>query len=162
MKRLFTIIIVLALCLSSLGFMACGGNDKSPSSTIDASSSQTGNTTQPAAQNQSSVGSLSWDDMPLYSGAKQMQKGSWAIPASENEEYSKFEWRYYEVNASSEEVAAFYKDKMTSIGWTEAGWMEVQGTSWGMYNKNNENDAAMVWISTQDNNTVIAMWRATK
>jgi hypothetical protein len=51
---------------------------------------------------------------------------------------------------------------MGDKGWTQAGWMEVQGSAWGSFNKNDENDAAMVWVSSQDGKSVIALWRASK
>ncbi len=100
--------------------------------------------------------------MPLYSGAGQIQKGSWSIPPADESDYSKVEWRYYETNASLVTVSAFYKNQMPAKGWTEKGWMEVQEMHWGLYDKNNENDAAMVWINSQEGKTVIAMWRASK
>jgi hypothetical protein len=99
--------------------------------------------------------------MPVYAGAGQIQKGSWSIPPAEGD-YAKFEWRYYESSASLDQVSAFYKSEMPAKGWAEQGWMEVQEMHWGMYNKNNENDAAMVWVTNQEGKTVIAMWRASK
>ncbi|MBA7683058.1 hypothetical protein ES703_91414 [subsurface metagenome] len=99
--------------------------------------------------------------MPVYSGAKQVQKGSWSIPSTEGD-YSKVEWRYYESGDSPETIAAFYKTQMPAKGWEEMGWMEVPDMSWGLYSKNNENDAAMVWVALDDGNSVIAMMRATE
>jgi hypothetical protein len=99
--------------------------------------------------------------MPIYSGVGQIQKGSWSIPPAEGD-YSKFEWRYYETNDSLDKVATFYRSQMPAKGWEEKGWMEVQQMNWGMYNKNNEKDAAMVWVNSQEGKTVIALWRATK
>jgi hypothetical protein len=100
--------------------------------------------------------------MPIFGGASQVQKGSWSIPASEDGDYSKMEWRYFETSGSIEEISNFYKKEMGDKGWTQAGWMEVQGSAWGSFNKNDENDAAMVWVSSQDGKSVIALWRASK
>ena len=99
--------------------------------------------------------------MPIYPGVGQIQKGSWSIPPAEGD-YSKFEWRYYETNDSLAKVAAFYRSQMPAKGWEEKGWMDVQQMNWGMYDKNNEKDAAMVWVNSQEGKTVIALWRATK
>ena len=34
--------------------------------------------------------------------------------------------------------------------------------NWGIYNKNNEQDAAMVWVGSENGKTFIAMMRATE
>ena len=58
-------------------------------------------------------------------------------------------------------VAMFYKMEMPKNGWQETMWMEVQEMSWGAYNKNGEQDAAMVWITSEDGTTILALMRAT-
>jgi hypothetical protein len=164
MKNIIILILSMTLVLIILGLPACGGNNQlsqTPSSSQSSTKTSTASSVA-ATQSQSSGSGLNWDDMPVYSGASNVQKGSWSVPPSEDEEYSHYEWRYYEANASNADVAAFYKSKMPSIGWKEMGWMDMQGTSWGMYNKNDEKDAAMIWVSTQDKKTVIGMWRGTK
>jgi len=156
LRRIISLLLVMVVLVTCVGLVACGSkeSEETQTSTSNSTSSTTPTTTP-------SGSGLSWNDMPIYSGAGQVQKGTWSIPPAEGD-YSKFEWRYYETNDSLEKVAAFYRSQMPAKGWKEMGWMEVQGMSWGMYNKNNENDAAMIWVSSQDNKTVIAMWRATK
>jgi hypothetical protein len=159
MKKVVSLLLALALLLCCTGLVACGGGgDESTKTTTKSTttSSSTKTTTQ------ASGSSLSWNDMPIYSGAGQIQKGTWAVPPAEDSDYSKFEWRYYESSAGVETVSAFYKSQMPAKGWTEKGWMEMQEVYWGMYDKNNEKDAALVWIASQEGKTVIAMWRATK
>lgn len=159
MKKYILAVITGVLLLCSLCLGACGDNDTA--TTQDSSdSSQTSATTTTTSETSSS-GSLTWNDMPVYSGADQVQKGSWTIPPAEGD-YSRMEWRYYETGDSLEKVSAYYKAQMPKQGWQEMGWMEVQNMNWGMYNKNDENDAAMIWMSSEDNQTIIAMWRASR
>jgi len=156
LKIAISFLLVMAVLLSCVGFVACGGEEGGTIQTPAPASIPS--TTPPTAV---SGGGLTWNGMPIYSGAGQVQKGSWSIPPAEGD-YSKFEWRYYDTNDSLEKVAAFYKSQMPAKGWEERGWMEVPQMNWGMFEKNSENDAAMVWINSQEGKTVIAMWRATK
>ena len=158
MNKLLSLLLVIILALSVVCFSACGNGDESkeieePSATEPAEAPEK----EPAKE--SSTGGISWNDMPVYSGAKQVQKGSWSIPAAEGD-YSKVEWRYYESGDNTETIADFYKTKMPDNGWEEMGWMEVPDMSWGLYSKNNEEDEAMVWVALDDGDTVIAMMRA--
>ncbi len=160
MKKCLSLLLVFILALSLVSFSACGGGDENEE-TPTPSAAEPAETPEEEPVKVSSTGELSWKDMPVYSGAKQIQKGSWSIPAADGD-YSKVEWRYYESKHSPETISAFYKDKMPDNDWEEMGWMEVADMSWGLFNKNNENDAAMVWVALDDGNSVIAMMRATK
>ena len=157
MKKIVTSLLVLALLLCTTGLVACGGKDGGSTQTSKTTSAASTKTTT-----SSSSGGLTWNDIPMYSGASQIQKGTWSIPSTEEDEYSNFEWRYYETNAGIETVSAFYKSQMPGKGWTEAGWFETPQVHWGVFNKNNEKDAAMIWLSSDEGKTVIALWRATK
>lgn len=108
-----------------------------------------------------SVPGLTWDDIPIYRGLQNVQQASYTIPPTQGD-YAKFEWRYYESSDSVENIASFYKKEMPARGWTEAGWMEVPQMNYGIYNKNDEKDAAMVMVSSQGGKTVVALWRATQ
>jgi hypothetical protein len=101
--------------------------------------------------------------MPTYSASSEVQKGAWAIPATEGG-YNVSEWHYYQSTDSLDKVAPSLRSQMAANGWTEAGWFEVPGQmSWGSFTKNGQNDAAMVWVSTQGTSgTVIALWRASR
>ena len=160
MKNTIYFLLTVVLLLGCIGLIACGEKDggatQEPAQTP--SSPSTSSPTQIAP---STIGGLTWNDMPIYSGASQIQKGSWAIPPAEGD-YSKFEWRYYEVKDSLDKIAAFYRSQMPNKGWEEKGWMEVQQMNWGMYTKNDEKDAAMVWINSEEGKTVVALWRGTK
>jgi len=162
------LVLVIVLLLGCLGVSACSAQEETTNqgpTTTSTSSTTTASVTTPALVTTTApaaaAGGLTWNDMPVYSGAGQIQKGSWSIPPAEGD-YSKMEWRYYETNDSLDKVASFYKSQMPDKGWEEQGWVEVQEMNWSMYVKNNENDAAMIWVSSQDGKTVIALWRATK
>lgn len=161
MKKLISLVLVLVMMLGCVGLVACGGGEEDvtapPPSEVEV-------TAPPPSEEKPTPppgGVLTWSDMPIYSGAKQVQKGSWSIPPAEGE-WSKVEWRYYETGDSVDKVAAFYKSRMPGKGWEEMGWMEMQEMNWGIYNKNNEQDAAMVWIGSDDGKTALALMRATK
>lgn len=160
----FVVIPILALVLVG----ACGGDNGEAETTTAATTTTTSAaaTTTPAQTTQPSNGGgggggLTWNDMPIYGGADQIQKGSWSIPADEGD-YSKVEWRYYESGDDIDDIIDFYKDKMPDNGWEEMGWFDMQETAWGFYMKNNEKDAAYVWMIAEGGDTVIALMRATE
>ena len=149
MKKVISLALALILLLSLAGLVACNGGD-----TAD-------NGATPADENGAPSGSagLTWNDMPLYSGANQVQKGNWAIPADE-EGWAEVEWRYYETDDSADEVAAFYKSQMTAKGWEEMLWMDAEGVAWAYYSKNDEKDGAMFWCGEEEGDTFFALMRA--
>lgn len=157
---LFTVIAVLALVIVG----ACGGDageeETTATTTAATTTTTTSTTTAPQTTQPSNGGDggLSWNDMPIYPGADQIQKGSWSIPAEEGE-YSKVEWRYYETGDDLDDVVDFYKDKMPDNGWEEMGWFDMQEMAWGLYVKNNEKDAAYVWMMEEEGQTVVALMR---
>ena len=169
MKRatpLFIAFTVVALA----GLAGCGsGSSATTTAPVETATSAATTTTRPASATTSPAATtgrpaaedLTWDDIPVYAGAGQIQKGSWSIPPSEGD-YSKFEWRYYESSDGLDKVGPFYRREMPAKGWTETAWIEVQGMVWGSYTKNGENDAAMVWTSSQEGKTVLALWRGTR
>jgi hypothetical protein len=170
MQKLVSVIVIVITIICCFAMVACGKKGETTTSTsgnettsgVTATST---NTTTAATTTQTSTAASSgslWNDMPVYSNASQIQKGSWAIPPADDSDYSKFEWRYYETNASLSEVSDFYTEQMEAKGWEQQGWMETPQMNWGMFNKNNENDAAMVWITSEEGKTVVALWRATK
>jgi hypothetical protein len=155
MRKIIFLTMALILALGLAGLTACGGDN-----------GDTGNgtgtiPTEAASEPPANGNGLTWDDMPIYSGADQIQKGSWAIPA-EDDQYSEAEWRYYETGDDTSDVSAFYKSKMTANGWEEMMWMEAEGMAWGYYSKNNEDDGAMFWCSVEDGHTVFALMRASR
>ncbi len=146
------------LVISSIGLTACSGSQAATPNPILTTTSAAD---KPAGNGSSNVSGLTWNDMPLYSGASQMQSGTYAVPAIQGE-YNKTEWRYYETKDTPDQVGAFYKGQMTSKGWTEQGWAEAPGTKWGSYTKNNENDVAAVWISSMGTKTIFGLLRGSK
>lgn len=165
MKKLIISVILIMAVLVCAGLAGCGNKTETTGTTqtTQTTQSQTTTTTTKTTQATTTSDSASfWADMPVYPGASQIQKGNWSIPPADDSEYSKFEWRYYEVSASLENISDFYNTEMKKKGWEIVAWMDMGQMSYGMFNKNNENDAAMVWINSEESQTVIATWRATK
>jgi len=159
LKKAISLVLVLVVVLSCVGLVACAGRGESetPSSNGGTTSTSGGEAPPP------SVGGLTWDDMPVYAGAEQIQKASWAIPATEGD-WSKVEWRYYRMEDALNDVgmvAMFYRMEMPKNGWQEMRQMEKQDMSWSYYSKNDEKDGAAVWISYDEGKTVFALMRAT-
>jgi len=137
-KKSISIMLVALVMLGCIGIAGCRGG-----------------TTSPGAE-------LNWDDMPIFAGASQVDKGNWALPP-ENKDWLKVEWRYYRLDetfTSIAEVTMFYRNEMPKNGWQENAWMDIQETSWGAFSKNNDRDDAIVWISTDGDYTVFALMRA--
>jgi hypothetical protein len=164
MKRLCLLVLIVIMALSCIGLVGCGNGADTPVSPAP----------EPAATPEETIipeeaipkitvpsGNTFWSNIPIYPGATEVHEGSWAIPPTEGD-YSMVEWHYYETGDQVTAVSAFYKDQMVSFGWQEMGWMEMQEINWGMYTKNNEEDAAMVWITTEEEKTMFALMRALK
>jgi hypothetical protein len=164
---IFVVIAVLALVLVG----ACGGDGDDETSAAQTSAQTSNPTTQPSSSEPETTttessggnggGGFTWDDVPIYGGADQVQEFNISIPPEEGE-YSRVEWRYYETGDDIDDVIDFYKDKMPDNGWDEVVWMDMMEVAYGMYMKNNEADAAMVWLSSTNGDTQIALWRASE
>ena len=158
MKKLIAYVLVIILALGCIGLVACGNGEEeeevAPPPVEEEEEAPTKEETEPP-----SGGELSWRDMPVYSGADQVQKGGWAVPPAQGE-WSEVEWRYYETGDSASKVASFYRDKMPDEGWEEMMWMEAEGVAWAFYTKNGEKNGAMFWVASDEGETVFALMRA--
>ena len=161
MKRALSLVLVMLIVLGCVSLVACGGEENGVSTPQDSEAENGEAKSEEEVSTLSSGDGLIWKDMPIYSGAKTIAKGAWAIPAAE-EDWSKVEWRYYETNDTLSEVAKFYKSQMPDSGWQETMWMDAGEMSWAFYQKNNEQDGAMIWVNANNGNTVIALMRATQ
>lgn len=143
MKKAISLVLVLIMVLGCASLVACGGRGG-------------------VGETPPSVAGLTWDDIPIYAGAEQIQKGNWAMPPAQGD-WSKVEWRYYRMNDEVNDVGMvtmFYKMEMQKNGWQEIERTETQDMSWGYYSKNNEQDGAIVWVGSDERNTVFALMRA--
>lgn len=168
MKKAISLLLVLVIALSCTGLAACFGTVEPPA---DNGTPPPDNGTPPADDGAPppddgtpppTGGGFTWNDIPIPSGANQIQELSWAMPPADEDEYSQVEWRYYETGDSVSSVTSFYKSQMPAYGWEQMGWMESQEVSWGWYTKNQEQDAAMVWIGDDDGTAGIALMRASE
>lgn len=166
MKKIALLFVAIAV-IALVALSACGGNGETeettttttqPTQSTTQTSTQQPTTTQPSGNG---GGGFTWDDVPIYGGADQIQEFNMSFAPDEGE-YSKVEWRYYETGDDIDNVIDFYKDKMQDNGWDEMMWMDMMEVAYGMYMKNNEKDAAMVWLAEDDGNTLIGLWRASE
>lgn len=159
MKKVISLVLVVVMMLGCVGLVACGGEEgvttPPPEEAAPPPPEEEAPPPPPPA------GGLTWNDMPVYPGVNQVQKGAWSIPPEEGE-WSRVEWRYYETGDSVSTVVAFYKSQMPGNGWEETFWMEMDEMRWGYYSKNNEQDAAMVWVGSDEGKTFVALMRATE
>ena len=115
-------------------------------------------------------GEFNWDDMPLYQGASQLAEADWEMPLQvlgwvEGADLARIEWRYYRLDetATNESmVAMFYENEMPRNGWEELAWIVQYDYMFGVFNKNNAQDFAIIWISLEDEHTIFALMRASK
>jgi len=156
LKKSISLFIVLLLVLGCVGFIACGGGEENGEE-----ETANGDADLPEDDDSAPSGTLTWGDIPTYPGASQVQKGSWGIPPEQGE-WSKMEWRYYETGDSADDVAAYYKSRMLTNGWSETMWMEAEGIAWAYYTKNGEKDGAMFWTASEEGETFFALMRATQ
>ena len=163
MRKGISLAFIFMLILACVGIAACsgGGSDApTPAASTTPSSSETNGQVEPVATPAPAESGFSWNDIPVYGGATQLQEINWAIPPAEGE-YSQVEWRYYETNDSPASVSAFYKSSMPGKGWGDhVGWMEMPELTMGVYSKNNENDSAIIWIAEEEGKTTFALMRA--
>ena len=162
MKKLLLLLLVVALVLGCNGLIACGSYEKEAAESRETEEETKETEEEEEAGTVSAGDGLTWKDMPVYSGAREIAKGAWAIPPADEEDWSEVEWRYYEVNDSSGDVTKFYKSEMPENGWDEIMWMDAGEMSWAFYQKNNEQDGAMIWVTADNGNAIIAMMRATE
>jgi len=152
--------LALGAILLVIGVVLAGCTTTATTTTTPAGGTTT-STTAATTTSTSSGGGVSWDDVPVYANASSVQKGSWSIPPAEGS-YGTVAWKYYETGDSMDAVTHFYDDQMPGQGWTEQANLNTGIFNWRFYTKNGENDAAMVWISSQNNQTVFALMRASK
>jgi len=137
-KKSISIMLVVLVILGGIGLIGCRGGATSPGEEIN------------------------WDDMPVFAGASQVNKGNWALPP-EDKDWLRVEWRYYKLDetfTSVAEVTMFYRNEMPKNGWQENAWVELKNTNWGAFSKNDDRDDAIIWISSEDGYTVFALMRA--
>jgi hypothetical protein len=162
LKRVLSLLLVMLIVLGCIGVIACSGEETDTSTSQD--SEEDNEVAKPPEEEATTLhgeDGVTWEDMPVYSGADQIAKGAWSIPPAEGD-WSKVEWHYYETNDTPGNVVQFYKSQMPDNGWQENMWMDAGGMSWSFYQKNNEQDGAMIWIATDDGTTIIALMRATQ
>jgi len=160
LRKTISLIVVLVMVLGCVGFIACGGRGESetPPSNGGAISAPDEEVVPP------SIGGFTWDDMPVYAGAEQIQEANWTMPPAEGD-WANVEWRYYTMNDDLNDVSMvsmFYKMEMPKNGWQSMGQMEMQDMSWAYYSKNDEKDGAVVWIGYDEGKTVFGLMRATE
>jgi hypothetical protein len=104
--------------LSELVDADCSGGGPeapTPAASPTPSSSETTEQAQAVATPASTGSGFTWNDIPVYGGATQVQEMNWSIPPAEGD-YTQVEWRYYETNDSLTSVSAFYKSNMPGNG----------------------------------------------
>ena len=159
MKKTIMVALALLAMLSSIGLNACSSGKEENSTATQTQTNQQGTTTtstKPVSGN-----SGSWRDMPIYPGSKELFNISSDEDELVNDKPAVYESRMYETSDKSDEVIAFYKDKMSTNGWTEKMWMDIgsgdQGGAMGEYEKNGGDNIAVVQISDTDKGTMIKL-----
>jgi hypothetical protein len=186
MKIVLAILVVLSVVLSSVGMTACscgGGGKNTPAPaqtqkmTTTAGSNGSGTNTIASAQTQatqkttttaSSVADGSWG-VPIYPGSKQVIKLRSDKDETLNDKPAVMEHRMFTTSAKMDDVAAFYKDKMSANGWEETSWMDMGSGDGGgfiaQFDKNNEQEIAVISCaggSSEGGTTINVDWKYIK
>jgi hypothetical protein len=161
MKRVILTVITLCVILGCFGITACSSGKENGNTTTQTQSNQQATATP--STKPVSVNNASWrDDMPIYPGSKEYFKAKSDESETVNDKPAVYESRMYETSAKKDDVAAFYKDKMAAIGWTETTWVELgsegEGSStMGEYEKNGGDNVAVIQISDTGKGTMIKL-----
>jgi len=152
MKKLISLALVLILALSSLNFMACGGEKKEEATP----SSET-----PAPQEETAPASPTWADIPIYSGASQTGKVTTRRLGAEFGEFEKMESWNYETKDAVKTVASFYKAKMPKEGWQNVMTTEERKELFGSIWQKKDGDimAVVTVLEAEDGGTNIIIAR---
>ena len=129
---MMVVVLLTTVCLAACGGDNGGNGDTTTTTTTTAATTAVQTTESTTAQPSNGGGDgFTWNDMPIYPGADQVQEFSISIPP-EDEDYTDVEWRYYECGASVEDVVDFYKDKMPDNGWEDQIWRgeDQPGDAW--------------------------------
>ena len=171
MKDVFRCVFAAIVLLGLVGTLACegdvgrGGADSSATSAgTDESGDQTSDAEAQDSGSTASFGEDFWDDIPVYAASTPIEKGTWSIPPQDDSEYSKVDWRYYELPQGNDPdmIARFYQMEMPKRGWQEMTHVDVEGTSMAFYTRNGGNEAAYMWANTENGKPVYALMRAAK
>jgi len=140
-----------------------GFEGEAPEETPEETPEEIPEETAPAAETPSQPAELTWDDVPVYPGASQTANMGWGSFGAQEGQCDRLEWRYYEVNASADEVMSFYEDEMPGYGWESYGHFQMGDqtgmASWSMWTKENGVHAAYVYVMESDGETILIMWR---
>ena len=167
MKDVVWWLVVCIVLLGLFGVAGCGEDRAQGGETSSSPSENSGQSSSPASESSADsagegIGTGFWSDMPVYVASTQVQKGTWSIPPQDDSEYTKVEWRYYELPGGNapDMVARFYQMEMPKHGWQEMMNLDAQGTTMTFFTKNSENDAAYVWATEDSGKVVYALMRA--
>jgi hypothetical protein len=110
MKKFVSLMLVLALLLSSVGLVACGSNGDEK----DVAEGNGQPTPADTSPGESASGDLPWDDIPVYPGSSLETSGPGPVQWQECKACQNLT---YVTEDSPEDVCDFYKDKMSAQGW---------------------------------------------
>lgn len=107
-------------------------------------------------------GEYVWDDIPLYPGAVEVEKGEYWLVPSEARAFSDVEWLYYRLPATVivGDVSLFYTTTMEELGWLEQLWyQEAQDTAVLEFRRNMRSDGLHLWVQARGEYTVFSLMR---
>ena len=156
-------VISILICVI---LVACSGAEQTRATAIPApTDTPAPQETPPSQPTLTTAAPLSWDDVPIYPGAK-VDYSALTYEGTSPEGVTS-EWRRYRTDDGFDLVVAFYQSEMLRSGWEQVRWapLEPPLLDWlmegGTYAKNDGRDRAAVEITDQRDSTVrIALFRA--
>ncbi|OGO17013.1 MAG: hypothetical protein A2Z15_07530 [Chloroflexi bacterium RBG_16_50_11] len=163
MKKAYGLVgICLLLILTSI-FIGCGGGGGGATTTSAVTTQSGGQTTTQSVTTPPNVTittatSSSFDDIPLYSGARPVSGdySAYTQGVSGTVEGVNVEWHFYQIDASEIDAAQdFYKNAMPENGWQTLIDMDTPGMAghYSVYMKDNGDTSAIIMTFTDPNNS---------
>jgi hypothetical protein len=166
MKKAYSLMgLCLLLVLTSL-LLSCGGGGGATTATISSVTTTQGGgqtttqgTTEPTDVTFTTAASSTFDDIPLYSGARPVSGdfSGFTQGFSGSSGGVNVEWHFYEIDASDVNAAQdFYRDAMPDNGWQsimETALPEMQG-NYLMYMKGDGTTSAIIMTFTDPDNSL--------
>jgi hypothetical protein len=111
MKKAMACCIILAMIVSGLTMIGCGG--KKEQAATGETAGETGRPEKKAEQ-----GGRGWSDVPEYRGAQTLaEEVPMSVPAAAQGDYERTEHRQYQTDDTPEQVHEYYLQQMPRKGW---------------------------------------------
>jgi len=145
-RRSIVCFLVLALIVSGLTVMACGGKKEQTSS---------GEAIEEAGETKETAGKSGrgWNDVPEYKGAETLdEEVPMSVPPAARGDYERTEHRQYQTDDTPDQVHEYYLEQMPKKGWHKLFAMKYpEGSAVSGWVKSDEDRGCVISTGTMRN-----------